>query len=140
MVNSSAAYCLHLFLASAFKSVLHWIPLFCLFCVLIGPINGTDVATLWKHTRRTKASFINCSFYNFVELQCLLVLANEASEIRNDLYQFWVTWVPARPLSPSFFFFKSPLQRRKLAGNHKLKYLCWYLWNKWLRIFRKLIF
>lgn len=45
--NSSEAYCLHPFLALAFQSNLKWI-LLCLLLGLIGHINGTDVATVWK--------------------------------------------------------------------------------------------
>lgn len=113
MGNSSDVYCLHLSLAFAFKSVLCWIPFFYLFCGLIEHINGTDAATVWKHAWCMKASFTNYSFYNFVELQQLLFLVNEASQFYNDLHQFWVTWVSARTvfLITQFYFSNSAKER-----------------------------
>lgn len=113
MGNSSDAYCLHLSLAFAFKSVLYWILFFCLFCGFIEYINGTDAATVWKHTWCTKASFANSSFYNFVELQQLLFLVSKASQIYNDPHQFWVTWVSARTvfLITQFYFSNSAKER-----------------------------
>lgn len=137
MGNSSDAYCLHLFLAFAFKSVLCWIPFFCLFCGLIEHINGTDAAMVWKHTWCTKASFTNSSFYNFAELPRLLVLVNEASQIHNDLQNSEWHGYQLVLCSLSCNFISATLQRREIAEKCKLKYLCRHLWKKWLRIFGK---